>query len=87
MNRPQKDVGITYLLWLLLGVIGAHKFYLGRPGMGVLYLLTLGIVGIGLLVDLFTIPAQVRRYNAEAAGPMQLHIHNGPMDDTNGRIG
>ncbi|MGC5583043.1 NINE protein [Ornithinimicrobium sp. W1665] len=61
--RPPKDVGITYLLWLLLGVLGAHKFYLGRPGMGVLYLLTLGLVGVGLLWDLFTIPRQVRAYN------------------------
>ena len=64
MNRPQKDVGITYLLWLLLGVIGAHKFYLGRPAMGVVYLLTLGLLGVGLLVDLFTIPRQVRAHNA-----------------------
>ena len=74
MNR--KDVGVTYLLWLLLGVLGAHKFYLGKPGWGVVYLLTLGIVGIGLLVDLFTIPAQVRRYNA-GVGPMTVNMVEG----------
>lgn len=62
--RPQKDVGVTYLLWLFLGVFGAHKFYLGRPGWGVAYLLTLGLLGVGLLVDLFTIPRQVRDYNS-----------------------
>lgn len=65
--RAEKSVGVTYLLWLLLGILGAHKFYLGRPGMGVLYLLTAGLLGVGLLVDLFTIPSQVRTANALAA--------------------
>lgn len=73
--RPQKDVGVTYLLWFFLGALGAHKFYLGRPGMAVAYIFTLGFLGIGLLIDLFTIPSQVRLANA--AGPaVQVHIHN-----------
>ncbi len=36
---PQKSRGLAALLALLLGGIGAHKFYLERPGQGVLYLL------------------------------------------------
>ena len=62
---PHKSVGVTYLLLLLLGVLGAHKFYLGRYGWGIVYLFTLGLLGFGLLVDLFTVTGQVRRRNTE----------------------
>lgn len=36
--RPIKSRGVAVFLALLLGGIGAHKFYLDRPGMGLLYL-------------------------------------------------
>ena len=56
---------IAYLLWFLcvLGVCGAHKFYVGEIGWGVVYLVTFGFCGIGQLIDLFTIPGMVRRRN------------------------
>ena len=60
---PLKTSGAAYLWWLFLGGFGAHKFYLGRPGMGVLYLLTFGLLWVGLIWDLFTLPGQVRRAN------------------------
>lgn len=60
---PAKDVGVTYLWWLFLGTVGAHKFYLGKPGWGIAYLLTLGFLWVGVLVDLFLIPRQVREVN------------------------
>src|SRR5258705_8763495 len=60
---PLKTSGTAYLWWLFLGAFGAHKFYLGRPAMGVLYLLTFGLLWVGLIWDLFTLPAQVRRAN------------------------
>lgn len=60
---PLKSTGIVYLLWFFLGFVGAHKFYLGRPIIGLLYLLTFGFLGIGMIVDLFTIPSQVRGAN------------------------
>lgn len=65
---PLKSVGTTYLLWLFFGIIGAHKFYLGKPAVGVVYALTLGVLGLGNLVDLFTIPSQVRTANAALMG-------------------
>lgn len=60
---PLKTSGAAYLWWLFLGGFGAHKFYLGRPGMGVLYLLTFGLLWVGLIWDLFTLPGQVQRAN------------------------
>jgi TM2 domain-containing membrane protein YozV len=36
--RPSKSRGVAILLALLLGGLGAHKFYLGQPGWGLLYL-------------------------------------------------
>lgn len=33
-----KSTGVAYLLWFFFGGIGAHKFYLGRPGVGALYI-------------------------------------------------
>ncbi|MCC7441573.1 MAG: TM2 domain-containing protein [Bdellovibrionales bacterium] len=46
---------IGYLLWIF-GFTGSHRFYYGRPWTGTLYFFTLGLFGIGWLVDLFLIP-------------------------------
>ncbi len=46
-----KNKWVAFLLCLFLGFIGAHKFYEGKIGMGVLYLFTFGLFGIGWLVD------------------------------------
>ena len=52
-NGREKNKWIAFLLCLFLGGLGAHKFYEGKVGMGILYLLTLGLFGIGALVDCF----------------------------------
>ncbi len=54
---------IAYLLWLFLGLLGIHKFYLHKWFWGILYLFTGGIAGIGWLIDLFTLGTQVDTYN------------------------
>lgn len=46
-----KNKWVAFFLCLFLGYIGAHKFYEGKGGMGVLYLLTCGLFGIGWFVD------------------------------------
>lgn len=61
-----KSVGVAYVLWFFLGVIGVHKFYLGKTGIGISYIFTLGWLGIGLIIDLFTLPSQVRKANGQA---------------------
>src|SRR3954471_14265784 len=57
--------GVAYLLWLgwPLGLGGLHRFYLGRPISGFLYLITWGFFGIGQIIDLFRIPRLVRQEN------------------------
>ncbi|MCI8361112.1 MAG: TM2 domain-containing protein [Clostridiales bacterium] len=45
----------AFFLCFFLGGIGAHKFYEGKAGMGVLYIFTAGLFGIGWLVDLITL--------------------------------
>jgi hypothetical protein len=43
---------VALVLLLLVGVLGIHKFYLGQIGAGILYFLTGGLCGIGLIIDL-----------------------------------
>lgn len=47
----RKDKWVSFLLCLFLGYFGAHKFYEGKTGMGILYLCTFGLAGIGWIVD------------------------------------
>lgn len=46
-----KNKWTAFLLCLFLGYLGAHKFYEGKIGMGILYLCTGGLFGIGWLCD------------------------------------
>ena len=48
-----------YVLWLF-GFTGAHRFYYGRPVTGTIWFFTLGLLGIGWIIDLFLIPSMDR---------------------------
>jgi len=67
MNR--RETWIAYLLLILGGVFGLHKFYLNRIGWGLAYFFTGGFLLIGCLIDLFTLPGQVRTTNFEMGWP------------------
>lgn len=67
------NLAAGYLLWIF-GFTGAHRFYYGRPISGTFWLFTLGLLGIGWLVDLFLIPSMQRA--------AKLRFRTGPVDYT-----
>jgi TM2 domain-containing membrane protein YozV len=66
-----KSVG--YILWIF-GFTGAHRFYFGKPISGTIYFFTLGLLGIGWLIDLFLIPSLDRQAS--------IRFCSGPVDYT-----
>lgn len=50
-----KNKWVAFCLCLFLGIFGAHKFYEGKAGLGVLYIFTAGLFCIGWMVDLITL--------------------------------
>jgi len=51
----EKRILPVFLLCLFLGILGVHRFYVGKIGTGILHLLTLGCVGIWTLIDFIMI--------------------------------
>lgn len=64
MNRPQvsfvdepsHSILVGYIFWVL-GFLGAHRFFFGKPLTGILWFFTGGLLLVGWIVDLFLIPA------------------------------
>ena len=54
-GKSDKLVLPVFVLCLLVGVFGAHRFYVGKIGTGILMLLTFGGLGIWYLIDLVLI--------------------------------
>ena len=61
MGKP-KNKWVAFVLCLVIGFFGAHKFYEGKIGMGILYIFTCGLFMIGWLIDLITILGKPNPY-------------------------
>ncbi len=59
-NEDTHSKVVGYALWIL-GFTGAHRFYYGKPVTGTIWFFTLGLLGIGWLIDLFLIPSMDRQ--------------------------
>lgn len=68
------SVLMVYILWIF-GFLGAHRFYYGKPVSGTIYFFTLGLLGIGLIIDLFLIPSMDREADRiYIEGPIDYNI-------------
>lgn len=73
-SRDTHSKLIGYLLWLF-GFLGAHRFYYGKPVTGTIWFFTLGLLGIGWLIDLFLIPSMDRQADLRfQAGPISYSL-------------
>ena len=72
-KQTTHSILVGYLLWIV-GFLGAHRFYFGKPISGTVYFFTLGILGIGWIVDLFLIP--------KMAEDADIRFNEGPVDFT-----
>ncbi len=61
-NGQPKNKWVAFLLCFFLGGFGAHKFYEGKIIMGIVYLFTFGLFGIGALIDLIIILCKPNPY-------------------------
>ncbi len=54
-NTGEKSKAVALILWFFLGAFGAHRFYLGKTGTGVLCILTTILSSVLLGVGLGTV--------------------------------
>ena len=55
----------AWILLVFLGPLGLHRFYIGKPLTGLLYLLTLGLLLVGVIYDWWTMNDQISRENIQ----------------------
>lgn len=77
-----KSRGIAFILALVLGVFGAHRFYVGKIGTGILMLCTVGGLGVWYLYDVIMVASgnfsdsegrRVARWDPEAGEDGLVH--------------
>jgi len=57
------DYNIGWVLLTFLGIFGIHRFYMGKVITGIIYLLTAGLFGLGILYDFWTLNGQITEKN------------------------
>ena len=76
MSAGRKSDVVAILFAFFLGSFGAHRFYLGQTGWGILYLLFCWtfIPHLVSFVECFLLPGRVRRYNEGLAYEVAARI-------------
>jgi TM2 domain-containing membrane protein YozV len=59
------DYNLAWILLTFLGFLGIHRFYMGKIFTGILYLLTAGVFGLGILWDFLTLNEQLSEVNED----------------------
>ena len=59
----RKSYSVSWVLLTFLGIFGIHRFYLGKWLTGLLWLLTGGLLLLGVLYDYWTLNRQVDEVN------------------------
>jgi TM2 domain-containing membrane protein YozV len=57
------DYNVAWILLTFLGPFGVHRFYMGKWISGAIWLLTVGLLGLGILYDYWTLNDQVSDVN------------------------
>ncbi len=74
IKQETHSVAMGYILWIF-GFMGMHRFYYGKPISGTVYFFTLGLLGIGWIIDLFLIPGMDREADLRfTPGPTDYNI-------------
>ncbi len=63
------DYNVAWLLLVFLGFFGIHKLYMGKIVIGIVYLLTFGLFGLGYIYDMWTLNDQITLINGAAGRP------------------
>ncbi|MGH1361132.1 MAG: NINE protein [Burkholderiaceae bacterium] len=58
---------VAWVLLTFLGLFGVHRMYMGKWFTGILYLFTLGLLGLGVLYDFWTLNNQITVRNSQTA--------------------
>lgn len=59
------DYDLSWILLTFLGFLGIHRFYMGKIVTGIIYLFTVGLFGLGILYDFFTLNEQISDLNSD----------------------
>lgn len=65
-RKEKRDIMVLTIVGFFF-VAGLQRFVLGEIGMGILYLLTAGLCGIGTIIDLVNLDKMVSEYNQKKA--------------------
>ena len=62
-TQGKVDYNLSWILLVFLGTFGVHRMYMGKWLTGILYLCTIGLLGVGYIYDMWTLNDQITVIN------------------------